>query len=154
MGMSGRGESNEVRLVGQEEEVTMNDSDYKQRLTPMQYAVTREKATEPPFSGEYWDTKQEGVYLCVCCGAELFSSATKYDSGTGWPSFWAPVEGASLRTESDRTLGMERTEVICGECGAHLGHLFPDGPRPTGLRYCLNSASFRLDKKKAERDER
>jgi peptide-methionine (R)-S-oxide reductase len=132
----------------------MNDSDYKQRLTPMQYAVTREKATEPPFTGEYWDTKREGVYICVCCGAELFSSATKYDSGTGWPSFWAPVEGASLRTESDRTLGMERTEVICGECGAHLGHLFPDGPRPTGLRYCLNSASFRLDEKKAESDER
>jgi peptide-methionine (R)-S-oxide reductase len=128
----------------------MNDSDYKQRLTAVQYAVTREKATEPPFTGEYWDTKQGGVYLCVCCGATLFSSATKYDSGTGWPSFWAPMEGASLRTESDDTLGMVRTEVMCGECDAHLGHVFPDGPPPTGLRYCLNSASLRLEEEKAD----
>ena len=124
----------------------MDDSHYKEKLTPTQYAVTREKATEPPFSGEYWNTKSTGTYVCVCCEAELFHSSTKFDSGTGWPSFWAPVEDANLETETDHTLGMTRTEVTCGKCGSHIGHIFPDGPAPTGLRYCANSASLHLKK--------
>ena len=122
----------------------MDDSHYKEKLTPTQYAVTREKATEPPFSGEYWNTKSTGTYVCVCCEAELFHSSTKFDSGTGWPSFWAPVEDANLETETDHTFGMTRTEVTCGKCGSHIGHIFPDGPAPTGLRYCANSASLHL----------
>ena len=124
----------------------MDDSHYKEKLTPTQYAVTREKATEPPFSGEYWDTKSAGTYVCVCCEAELFPSSTKFDSGTGWPSFWAPVENANLETETDNTFGMTRTEVTCGKCGSHIGHIFPDGPAPTGLSYCANSASLHLKK--------
>ena len=124
----------------------MDNSHYKDKLTPTQYAVTREKATEPPFSGEYWNTKSAGTYVCVCCEAELFSSSTKFDSGTGWPSFWEPVENANLETETDNTFGMARTEVTCGKCGSHIGHIFPDGPAPTGLRYCANSASLHLRK--------
>ncbi|MDA1096984.1 MAG: peptide-methionine (R)-S-oxide reductase MsrB [Chloroflexi bacterium] len=119
--------------------------DLEQKLTPEQFWVTQGKGTEPPFSGAYWDTKQQGTYRCVCCDAPLFASDTKYDSGTGWPSFWEPMGASGVITEEDRTLGMARTEVMCAGCGAHLGHLFPDGPRPTGLRYCVNSASLRLD---------
>ena len=121
------------------------DDEYRERLAPKQYHVTREKGTERAFSGAYWDCKDEGTYRCVCCDAPLFSSDTKFDSGTGWPSFYAALDSDAVVTESDRSHGMVRTEAMCANCGAHLGHVFPDGPRPTGTRFCMNSASLRLD---------
>ena len=125
----------------------MEDEEYRSKLTREQYWVTREKGTERPFTGAYWDTKEAGTYHCICCDTPLFSSDTKYDSGTGWPSFWAPLEKERIGDESDLSYGTERTEVMCANCHAHLGHVFPDGPPPTGLRYCLNSASVRLEER-------
>ena len=121
-------------------------ADLKERLTSLQYRVTQKAGTERPFSGEYWDSKDAGTYRCIVCDTELFSSDTKFESGSGWPSFWEPTDSAAIEEHSDRSLGMTRTEVLCSSCGAHLGHVFPDGPRPTGLRYCMNSASLRLDR--------
>ena len=121
-------------------------ADYKEHLTPDQYEVCWNKGTEPPFSGRYNKTKDKGTYKCVCCGSSLFNSDTKFDSGTGWPSFWTPAKEGSVKEETDKSYGMARTEVTCAKCGAHLGHVFDDGPNPTGLRYCINSLSLTLEK--------
>jgi peptide-methionine (R)-S-oxide reductase len=124
------------------EKIVKSDEEWRLDLTPEQYRVARQKGTEPAFTGEYCDAKKEGVYRCACCGTELFSSKTKYDSGSGWPSFWAPAATDRVTTELDTSHGMVRAEILCSRCDAHLGHLFEDGPEPTGLRYCTNSASL------------
>ena len=139
-------DSGQKKGIVMTEKVVKTDEEWKRQLTPEQFQVTRRKGTERAFTGKYANTHEKGLYRCVCCGNALFSSDTKFESGTGWPSFWAPIAEQNIRKETDSTLGMQRVEVLCRKCDAHLGHVFDDGPKPTHLRYCMNSASLNFVK--------
>lgn len=132
-------------MTGQKEKIIKSDAEWRQILTPEQYRVARQQGTERAFTGPYWNEHRAGLYSCVSCGKPLFRSETKFDSGTGWPSFYAPVEADNVEEHVDRTHGMVRTEALCARCDAHLGHIFPDGPRPTGLRYCMNGTALKFE---------